>query len=67
MSQMPPPPPGQPAPMGAAPAAGGNKKYLDGFGPVAGGFDHIAYGDIEVTRSGLVVCQSSVVRAWKMR
>src|SRR3982750_77748 len=25
MSQMPPPPPGQPAPMGAAPAAGGNK------------------------------------------
>ncbi len=25
MSQMPPPPPGQPAPMGAQPAAGGNK------------------------------------------
>lgn len=25
MSQMPPPPPGQPAPTGAAPAAGGNK------------------------------------------
>jgi uncharacterized membrane protein len=25
MSQMPPPPPGQPAPMGGAPAAGGNK------------------------------------------
>jgi acetylornithine/N-succinyldiaminopimelate aminotransferase len=31
-------------------AAGGNKKYLDGFGPVAGGFDHIAFGDIEVVK-----------------
>jgi acetylornithine/N-succinyldiaminopimelate aminotransferase len=31
-------------------AAGGNKKYLDGFGPVAGGFDHIAYGDIELVK-----------------
>ena len=31
-------------------AAGGNKKYLDGFGPVAGGFDHIPFGDIEVVK-----------------
>ncbi len=31
-------------------AAGGNKKYLDGFGPVAGGFDHIAFGDIDVVK-----------------
>jgi acetylornithine/N-succinyldiaminopimelate aminotransferase len=31
-------------------AAGGNKKYLDGFGPVAEGFDHIPAGDIEVVK-----------------
>ncbi len=31
-------------------AAGGNKKYLDGFGPVAEGFDHIAFGDIDVVK-----------------
>ena len=34
-------------------AAGGNKKYLDGFGPVAGGFDHIAYADIEVVKRAI--------------
>ena len=34
-------------------AAGGNKKYLDGFGPVAGGFDHIAFGDIEVVKRAI--------------
>lgn len=28
-------------------AAGGNEKYLEGFGPEAGGFDHVALGDIE--------------------
>jgi acetylornithine/N-succinyldiaminopimelate aminotransferase len=31
-------------------AAGGNKKYLDGFGPVAGGFDHIPFGDVEIVK-----------------
>jgi acetylornithine/N-succinyldiaminopimelate aminotransferase len=31
-------------------AAGGNKKYLDGFGPVAEGFDHIPAGDLEVVK-----------------
>jgi acetylornithine/N-succinyldiaminopimelate aminotransferase len=34
-------------------AAGGNKKYLDGFGPVAGGFDHIPLGDIEVVKHAI--------------
>ncbi len=34
-------------------AAGGNKKYLDGFGPVAGGFDHIPYGDIELVKRAI--------------
>jgi acetylornithine/N-succinyldiaminopimelate aminotransferase len=26
-------------------AAGGNEKYLEGFGPEADGFDHVAFGD----------------------
>jgi acetylornithine/N-succinyldiaminopimelate aminotransferase len=34
-------------------AAGGNKKYLDGFGPVAGGFDHIAFGDLDVVKRAI--------------
>ncbi|MBV8512301.1 MAG: aspartate aminotransferase family protein, partial [Xanthobacteraceae bacterium] len=34
-------------------AAGGNKKYLDGFGPVAGGFDHIPFGDIEEVKRAI--------------
>lgn len=29
----------------AALAAGGNEKYLEGFGPEAGGFDHVPFGD----------------------
>ena len=28
-------------------AAGGNEKYLEGFGPEADGFDHVAFGDDE--------------------
>jgi acetylornithine/N-succinyldiaminopimelate aminotransferase len=28
-------------------AAGGQKKYLDGFGPVVEGFDQVAFGDLE--------------------
>jgi acetylornithine/N-succinyldiaminopimelate aminotransferase len=28
-------------------AAGGNDKYLEGFGPEADGFDHVAFGDHE--------------------
>src|SRR5215831_13774589 len=31
-------------------AAGGQKKYLDGFGPVVDGFDQMAFGDLEATR-----------------
>jgi acetylornithine/N-succinyldiaminopimelate aminotransferase len=34
-------------------AAGGNKKYLDGFGLVAEGFDHIPFGDIEVVKRAI--------------
>jgi acetylornithine/N-succinyldiaminopimelate aminotransferase len=31
-------------------AAGGQKKYLDGFGPVVDGFDQMAFGDLESTK-----------------
>jgi len=31
-------------------AAGGQKKYLEGFGPVAEGFDQLPYGDIELVK-----------------
>src|SRR5215470_10735897 len=31
-------------------AAGGQKKYLDGFGPVVDGFDQMAFGDLEATK-----------------
>jgi acetylornithine/N-succinyldiaminopimelate aminotransferase len=35
-------------------AAGGQKKYLDGFGPVVEGFDQIPFGDLGATRSAVV-------------
>jgi acetylornithine/N-succinyldiaminopimelate aminotransferase len=31
-------------------AAGGQKKYLDGFGPVVDGFDQMAFADLEATK-----------------
>src|SRR6266436_4759118 len=31
-------------------AAGGQQKYLDGFGPVVQGFDQVAFGDLEAAR-----------------
>src|SRR5262249_21254644 len=31
-------------------AAGGQKKYLEGFGPVVQGFDQMAFADLEATR-----------------
>ena len=34
-------------------AAGGNKKYLDGFGPVVEGFDHIPFGDLEAVKRAI--------------
>ena len=34
-------------------AAGGQKKYLEGFGPVAGGFDQIAFGDVEAVKAAI--------------
>jgi acetylornithine/N-succinyldiaminopimelate aminotransferase len=37
----------------AALAAGGQKKYLDGFGPVVEGFDQVPFGDLEATKRAI--------------
>lgn len=34
-------------------AAAGNEKYLEGFGPVAEGFDHVDLGDIEAVEAAI--------------
>jgi acetylornithine/N-succinyldiaminopimelate aminotransferase len=34
-------------------AAGGQKKYLEGFGPAVEGFDQVAFGDIEAAKSAV--------------
>ncbi len=34
-------------------AAGGQKKYLEGFGPVVEGFDQVPFGDIELVKKAI--------------
>jgi acetylornithine/N-succinyldiaminopimelate aminotransferase len=34
-------------------AAGGQKKYLDGFGPVVEGFDQVPFGDLDATKRAI--------------
>ncbi len=34
-------------------AAGGNPKYIDGFGPKAPGFDQVPFGDIEAVKAAI--------------
>jgi acetylornithine/N-succinyldiaminopimelate aminotransferase len=34
-------------------AAGGNQKYIEGFGPKAPGFDAVAYGDIDAVKAAI--------------
>ena len=34
-------------------AAGGNKKYLDGFGPQVNGFDQVPFADLEATKTAI--------------
>jgi acetylornithine/N-succinyldiaminopimelate aminotransferase len=34
-------------------AAGGQKKYLEGFGPVVEGFDQVPFGDLEATKKAI--------------
>jgi acetylornithine/N-succinyldiaminopimelate aminotransferase len=35
-------------------AAGGQKKYLDGFGPKADGFDQVPFGNLEAVKAAIV-------------
>jgi acetylornithine/N-succinyldiaminopimelate aminotransferase len=35
-------------------AAGGQKKYLEGFGPVVEGFDQVPFGDLEAVKKAIV-------------
>jgi acetylornithine/N-succinyldiaminopimelate aminotransferase len=37
----------------AALAAGGNKKYLEGFGPPVEGFDQVNFGDLDATKKAI--------------
>ena len=34
-------------------AAGGNPKYLDGFGPTVDGFDQVPFGDLEAVKAAI--------------
>ncbi|CAM5350999.1 ornithine--oxo-acid transaminase [Streptomyces fimicarius] [Streptomyces griseus] len=34
-------------------AAGGQEKYLDGFGPKVDGFDQVPFGDLEATKKAI--------------
>ncbi len=42
-------------------AAGGQKKYLDGFGPVVEGFDHVPFGDIEATKRAITAETAAIL------
>ncbi|MBY3470447.1 aspartate aminotransferase family protein [Rhizobium laguerreae] len=42
-------------------AAGGQEKYLEGFGPKAPGFDQVAFGDIEVVRAAITEATAAIL------
>jgi acetylornithine/N-succinyldiaminopimelate aminotransferase len=42
-------------------AAGGQKKYLEGFGPVAEGFDQVPFGDIDVVRKAVTDATAAIL------
>jgi acetylornithine/N-succinyldiaminopimelate aminotransferase len=42
-------------------AAGGQKKYLDGFGPVVDGFDQMAFGDLEATKRTITLETAAIL------
>jgi acetylornithine/N-succinyldiaminopimelate aminotransferase len=42
-------------------AAGGNKKYLEGFGPVVQGFDQIEAGDIEAVKAAVTPATAAIM------
>lgn len=42
-------------------AAGGNAKYLEGFGPALPGFDHVPFGDIKAVEAALTPETGSIL------
>ncbi|MBY3186213.1 aspartate aminotransferase family protein [Rhizobium laguerreae] len=42
-------------------AAGGQEKYLEGFGPKAPGFDQVAFGDIEAVRAAITEVTAAIL------
>ncbi len=42
-------------------AAGGQEKYLDGFGPVSPGFDQVEYGDMEAVKSAITAETAAIL------
>jgi acetylornithine/N-succinyldiaminopimelate aminotransferase len=42
-------------------AAGGQKKYLEGFGPVVDGFDQVAFGDFAATKRAIGPASAAIL------
>ncbi|MGO8143162.1 aspartate aminotransferase family protein [Rhizobium leguminosarum] len=42
-------------------AAGGQEKYLEGFGPKAPGFDQVPFGDIEAVRAAITEATAAIL------
>ncbi|MBB2701673.1 aspartate aminotransferase family protein [Rhizobium phaseoli] len=42
-------------------AAGGQEKYLEGFGPKAPGFDQVTFGDIEAVRAAITDATAAIL------
>ena len=42
-------------------AAGGQKKYLEGFGPEAGGFTQVSFGDIEAVKKAITPETAAII------
>ena len=42
-------------------AAGGQKKYLDGFGPVVEGFDQVPFSDLEATKRAMTAETAAIL------
>jgi acetylornithine/N-succinyldiaminopimelate aminotransferase len=42
-------------------AAGGQKKYLDGFGPVVDGFDQVPFGDLEAVKRAITPATGAIL------
>ncbi|ARQ02776.1 aspartate aminotransferase family protein [Pseudorhodoplanes sinuspersici] len=42
-------------------AAGGQQKYLEGFGPVAGGFTQVAFGDLDAVKKAITPETAAII------